>query len=138
MEGAERTAFVNQYTKLVITAWSDEGVMNRLKSDPTKVAKEFGLDVPAGASVKLISQIPTEGDHSPNLDVQLRDWDAGKDSGVYTLHVPETPQIDTEELDELELTTISGGRAASGAAGTAGTVGGDNYCCCCCPCCCCT
>ena len=137
MEGAERTAFVNGYTKLVITAWSDEAVMSRLRSDPGRVAKEFGLDVPPGASVRLISQIPAGGDHSPNLDVQLRDWDKGRSSGVYELHVPETPLLDTEELDEYELTAISGGRAAT-TAGGATSVSGSNCCCCCCPCCCCT
>lgn len=135
MEAAERTAFVNAYTKLVITAWSDEAVMNRLKQDPLTVAKEYGLDIPAGGSVKLVSKIPTEGDHSPELDVQLRLWDEGKQSGVYELHVPETPQLDTEELDEIELSGISGGRAA-----VTGPVsgGGTTIECCCCPCCCCT
>jgi hypothetical protein len=124
MEQAERTAFVNQYTKLVISAWSDDAVMNRLKNDPLSTAKEFGLDVPPGGSVKLVSQIPAEGDHSPDLDVQIRLWDEGKQSGVYELHVPETPQIDTAELDEMELSEVAGGLSIS--------------CCSCCPCCCCT
>jgi hypothetical protein len=119
MEQAERTAFVNQYTKLVISAWSDDAVMNRLKNDPLSTAKEFGLDVPPGGSVKLVSQIPAEGDHSPDLDVQIRLWDEGKQSGVYELHVPETPQ-----LDKMELSEVAGGLSIS--------------CCSCCPCCCCT
>lgn len=137
MESAERTAFVNQYTKLVITAWSDEAVMNRLKADALTVAKDFGLDIPPGSSVKLVSEIPSDGDHTPQLDVQIRLWDEGKQSGVYELHVPETPQLDTEELDEFELTTISGGRAAAGG-GTVTGGSGTTYCTCCCPCCCCT
>jgi hypothetical protein len=124
MDGAERTAFINQYTKLVIAAWSDEAVMNRLKSDPLATAKEYGLDIPPGGSVKLVSQIPAEGDHSPELDVQLRLWDEGKQSGVYELHVPETPQLDTAELDEMELSQVAGGTRIDA--------------CCCCPCCCCT
>lgn len=135
MDSAERVAFVNQYTKLVITAWSDEAVMNRLKSDALTVAKDFGLDLPSGSSVKLVSEIPSDGDHTPQLDVQIRLWDEGKKTGVYELHVPETPQLDTEELDEFELTSISGGRAASGTV-TGGS--GTTYCTCCCPCCCCT
>lgn len=133
MDSAERTAFVNQYTKLVITAWSDDAVMNRLKADPQSTAKDFGIDVPPGGRVTLVSEIPSSGDHSPQLDFQLRLWDQGKESGVYELHVPETPQLDTDELDELELTSISGGRAAAQTGG-----GGVNLCTCCCPCCCCT
>ena len=129
MDTAERTFFVNQYTKLVISAWSDEAVMNRLKNDPLTVAKDFGLGVPEGGTIRLVQQIPTDGDHSPQLDVQIALWDEGKTSGVYELHVPETPQIDTSELSEMELTSVAGGLAS---------VGGDNYCCCCCPCCCCT
>jgi hypothetical protein len=39
--------------QIVARAWSDEGIMKRLLSDPRDVLSEHGLEVPDGTEVKV-------------------------------------------------------------------------------------
>jgi hypothetical protein len=41
------------WSQIVARAWSDEGVMKRLLSDPRAVLIEHGLEVPEGTEVKV-------------------------------------------------------------------------------------
>jgi len=120
MEPRERAAFVSAYTKILTAAWSNEDFAAKLNSQPTSALVEHGLTIPAGATVNIVREIGGE----PDLETQVRLWEAGKASGRYELRVPSTPQIDTRELSEADLEAVSGG--------------GNTYCCCCSPCCCCT
>lgn len=119
----DRTAFVNAYTRALITAWSDEEFARRLDADPKSTLRESGLDIPAGAEVVLVRVIP-EGHQEGNLDEQIALWERGLETNLYELHIPQTPQIDTAELSEGDLDAIAAGV--------------DTVECCCCPCCCCT
>lgn len=118
----DRTAFVNAYTRVLITAWSSEEFAQRLDADPKATLRENGLDIPADAEVVLVRTIP-EGHHEGSLDVQIALWERGLETNVYELHIPETPQVDTAELTEGDLDSIAAGLTINS---------------CCCPCCCCT
>ncbi|MFC4589592.1 hypothetical protein [Sphaerisporangium corydalis] len=118
----ERTEFVNAYTRVLITAWSSEEFSTKLDTNPREALAEAGLELPAGAQVTLVRNVP-EGHHDSNLDVQVALWERGLESGVFEFHVPETPQIDLAELSEGDLDSIAAGVDIN---------------CCCCPCCCCT
>jgi len=116
----DRTAFVNAYTRVLITAWSSEEFAQRLDADPKATLRENGLDIPADAEVVLVRTIP-EGHHEGSLDVQIALWERGLETNVYELHIPETPQVDTAELTEGDLDSIAAGLTVNS---------------CCCPCCC--
>ena len=116
-----RQDFVKGYTKVLTSAWSDEGFASRLESDPVAVLDENGLSVPAGTTVSIISETQGGGD----LDDQFKIWEEGLSSGDVKLYVPAAPQVETGELSESELESVAGG-------------GDVDLCCCCCPCCTCT
>jgi hypothetical protein len=104
----DRTDFISGYTKLVQAILSDEALGDRLVSDPKPVLAQFGLTVPASARVTVVRQVPPDhGD--PDVDYQVKLWEKGLESGTFEMYVPETPQIDTEELSESELEGIAGG-----------------------------
>ncbi len=121
MSPQEREAFVNAYTRVLITAWSSEDYARKLSDAPAEALREAGVEIPANAQVVLVRTVP-DGSNEGNLDVQTELWERGLETGLYELHVPETPQLDTAELSEGDL---------------AGVAAGDVNCCCC-PCCCCT
>ncbi len=116
----DRSTFVKSYTKILTNAWSDEGFAAQLSENPTAVLAEYGLDVPAGSSVEIVSSTAGEG----NLEDQVAIWEEGETTGNYKLYVPEVPQVEAGELSEADLDAVSGA--------------GDTYCCCCSPCCTCT
>ena len=120
MESQERTAFLSNYSKLLVAAWSDESVGDRLVSNPKAVLAEFGLQVPETADVTVVRQIPPQHGE-PDANVQVRLWEEGLKSGNIEMHVPEAPQIDAGELSESELEGVAGGWSISK--------------CCCTPCC---
>lgn len=117
----DRQEFVKGYTKVLTSAWSDEGFAARLNEDPSAVLGESGLEVPSGALVEIVSSTAGDGD----LDDQFRIWEEGLSSNSLKLYVPEVPQVETGELSDAELETVAG-------------AGDVTVCCCCSPCCCCT
>lgn len=119
MTPQERTEFVDAYTRLLITTWSDEGFAARIDSDIIGAMKECGLEVPSDAVVERVRDIP-EVQMDGGLDVQIEAWERGIETGHYYLHIPETPEFDMAELTEGELE---------------GVAAGSYVCCCCCPCC---
>lgn len=121
MDATERQEFVKGYTKILTNAWSDDSFADQLNANPKQVLSEYGLEVPAGASVEIVSSTAGDG----NLDEQVEIWEKGEESGTYKLYVPEVPQVESGELSEAELDAVSG-------------AGDVTVCCCCSPCCTCT
>jgi hypothetical protein len=115
----ERAEFVNAYTLVLITTWSDDAFAAKLGTDPVAALGECGINLPAGASVEVLREI--DPDQEGNLDVQIEAWERGTETRRFSLYVPDTPPIDTAELTEADLDVIAHGMSA----------------CCCCPCCCC-
>ncbi|MGI8592425.1 MAG: hypothetical protein ACR2M5_15845 [Nakamurella sp.] len=122
MELIEQEEFVTAYTKVLVSAWTDQEYAGRLESDPAQALAEHGLTVPEGAEVVVTRVIPEES-AGGGVEVAVGKWEAGKISGTYVLSVPATPQVDLSELSEDDLLSISGGLSISH--------------CCCTPCCCC-
>src|ERR1700760_4376412 len=120
MEAQERTNFISSYSKLLVAAWSDESVHDRLVTDPKGVLAQFGLSVPESANVDLVRQIPAQHGEA-DVDFQVRLWEKGLETCNFEMHTPDTPQIDSEELSDAELEAVAGGWSIS--------------CCCCTPCC---
>jgi len=114
LSNQDRTAFVNAFTRIVITAWSDDDFARQLDSDPGAALRENGLDIPADAEINVVRQFSEDVEGS--LDTQVALWERGLATNVYEFHIPDTPQIDTAELTEGDLSTVAAGG------------------CCCCPC----
>ena len=102
--------FRRAYTKVLTTAWEDEGYRGRLTSDTAAALAEAGLEIPAGATVTVKEG---SGDQSDTgLDNQHKLWEAG---GEISLYVPTSrPRL---QLGDEALESVAGG--------------GDTYCCCC-------
>jgi hypothetical protein len=120
MDTRERAAFVSSYTKILTRAWSDPDFAEKLETSPKATVESNGLSVPAGANVVIVRSLG--GD--PDLEEQVALWEEGARSGEYRLHVPQAPVVETKELSEADLASVSGGDVKA--------------CCCCCPCCTCT
>ncbi|MYW05538.1 hypothetical protein [Streptomyces sp. SID3343] len=126
MEPRERAAFVRSYTKVLTAAWSNDEYAARLETDPRAALAENGLELPAGATVRIVRNLGGE----PDLEAQVELWEAGTESGDFELRVPNSPQIELRELSEADLESVAGG--------TQEVRDDTTYCCCCSPCCCCT
>ena len=130
----QKEAFIDAYTKALITSWSSEEYAAKLESDPRAAFAEAGLELPADATIEVVRNLgertTPDGDPSEastesqggSLDLQVNLYEKGLETGHYEFHMPETPQVDTSELSLDELADVAGG--------------GNIYCCCC-PCCCC-
>lgn len=117
----QRKSFVDSYSRAVLTSWADEAYVQRLQQDPRAALAEVNLDLPAGATIDVVRHEGTSVDQgSGDLSSQVALYEEGLRTGRFVLHFPETPQIDTSELDTSELTSVSAG---------------TEYCCCCCPSC---
>ncbi|MFF3217103.1 hypothetical protein ACFYYB_41610 [Streptomyces sp. NPDC002886] len=124
LDPQQRAEFVNSYTRVLISAWSDEAFSAKLASEPRTALAEAGLELPADAQVVIVTQAP-DGHEQGNLDVQVDLWETGLETGRYEFHIPATPTVDAVELSEGDLSDVA-----------AGVLDACNYCCC--PCCCCT
>ncbi|KOU47964.1 hypothetical protein ABT144_36385 [Streptomyces sp. NPDC002039] len=124
LDPQQRAEFVNSYTRVLISAWSDEAFSAKLSSEPRTALAEAGLELPADAEVVIVTQAP-DGHEQGNLDVQVDLWERGLETGRYEFHIPATPTVDAAELSEGDLSDVA-----------AGVLDACNYCCC--PCCCCT
>lgn len=76
--------FQKAYGKLVAKAWEDEAFKAELLSDPMKVFKENGIEVPGGTEVKIV------------------------ENTTDTMHFILPPEP-TDELSEGELGEVSAG-----------------------------
>lgn len=124
LDPQQRAEFVNSYTRVLISAWSDEAFSAKLASEPRTALAEADLELPADAEVVIVTQAP-DGHEQGNLDVQVDLWERGLETGRYEFHIPATPTVDAAELSEGDLSDVA-----------AGVLDACNYCCC--PCCCCT
>ncbi|GAA1069041.1 hypothetical protein GCM10009665_75730 [Kitasatospora nipponensis] len=123
MESQARNNFVNNYSRLLTTVWSDESFAELLAASPVEVLSDYGMEIAEGARVELVR----DGAGEPDLEAQISAWEKGAESGVYTLFVPASPVIETQELSEAELEAVAGGDGGNTAIS-----------CCCTPCCCCS
>ena len=122
----DKTAFVDVYTRVLVSAWSSDEYAERLQSDPRAALAEAGLSLPEGSTVEVVTNIGQDvlasDSEGGSLDKQIGLYEEGLRTGHFEFHIPATPQIDTSEMDLEELADIAAG---------------DINWCCCCPCCCC-
>jgi hypothetical protein len=114
--------FLHAYGNLLVQSWGNPAVKKRLKEDPAKVLREFGLD-PEGAKVMLEAPGAPGPHATPDSAVKL--WNEGKKAGKIRFIYPEEPPADlkTAELSDQDLEAIAGGWSIGS--------------CSCTPCCCC-
>lgn len=105
MNATERAEFLRNYVRLLAAAWADDAVVQQLRANPRKALGEYRIVVPEAAQIDVET---TAGD--PDADEQARLWEQAETTGTYTLLVPEAPEIETRELTDDELETISAGR----------------------------
>ena len=106
MSGTEELgfSFIKNYSSLLTTVWTREDEAAKLAEDPTAYAREKGLPVEAGAEVRVDST-PHEGLF--HKDEVVTDWTATP--GVHILHVPATPVVDLDELQDADLDAVTAG-----------------------------
>lgn len=122
MDEGARAAFVDAYTRVLVAAWSSELYVRRLRTDPVDAVAEHGLEIPSGATLVVLDDIPPDHDE-PSLDVAVTSWVQGMRTGNYVLYVPSTPQMKTGSLTDDDLACVIAGYQVNQ--------------CCCTPCCCC-
>ena len=91
------------WSQIVARAWCDEGVMERLLSDPRSVLAEHDLEVPPGTEVEVVL----------GTEVAVHDTDT-----VRRFILPASPSHDLTEED------LAGGAVAYCACGACGRCGG--------------
>jgi hypothetical protein len=116
----ERAEFIGAYARILSAAWSDEAYATKLSTNPEEALREYGLEVPTGASVTVARHIPADA-AEPSIDTAVTKWEAGKATGIYVLSVPDEPQLASEELSEEDLASVAAGLTIKN--------------CCCTPCC---
>ena len=110
LEAKERESFVRSWGNVLTRSWEDEGFRSELKSDPARVLNENGVTIQEGAEVDLTEP---PADAGPDLDMQIRLYEEGRESGSYTFYVQEAEQIETQEVSENELEGVSAGACCS-------------------------
>lgn len=60
MENNQNQEQAKKWGQLVAKCWADEAVKARFLADPAAVMQEFGLEVPAGRTVKAVANTATE------------------------------------------------------------------------------
>ena len=94
-------------------AWPDDNYSGTLESNPQACRSRGRPHGAANAQVLIIRNFAGEApcDNTEKMDAQITLWETGKQTGIYELHVPRTPQVDTAELSESELEGVAGGFA---------------------------
>lgn len=130
----QKNNFIDAYTKALVTSWSSEEFADKLESNPRAAFAEVGLELPADATIEVLRNLgksatpegaPQDQDtqsEGGSLDLQVGLYEKGLETGHFEFHMPETPQVDTDELGLDELADVAAGGVY----------------CCCCPCCCCS
>lgn len=121
----EKTDFSTSYLQFLVKTWTDEGFAARAGSNPREALAEAGIELPADATVELVRHAGESGDNYAEgldnraaMDAQVALFEKGQESGHYRFHLPGTPDVDTAQLDAVELSEVSGGA--------------EPCCCCCC------
>jgi len=96
------STFIKNYSSLLTTVWTSEAEAAKLAEDPTAYARAKGLPVDQGAMVRVDST-PHEGLF--HKDEVIADWTATP--GVHILHVPATPVVDLNELQDADLEAVT-------------------------------
>jgi hypothetical protein len=96
--------FIDGYTSLLLSSWTNEDERARLLEDPAAYAVAKGLPVEAGAVVR-VDETPHDGLFTQQEVAAA--WSGTP--GVHTLLVPATPVIDLDEIDEADLEAIAAG-----------------------------
>lgn len=121
---AQRRKFIDAYSKMLLTSWGDDAYRARLEAAPAAALAEAGLEIPAGATVEIVrhsaSLVGEDGKITGDIDAQVDLYEQGHETGNFVFHVPDTPELDTGELDPDDLNNVAAG---------------VTYCCCCCPSC---
>jgi hypothetical protein len=91
LETAMSKVELKKWAQVVAKAWSDGKFKERLLQDPPSALREFGIDVPAGAEIRVVEN--TEK--------------------VRYITLPAKPVADATELDERELAAVAGGFTSS-------------------------
>ena len=112
--------FLHAYGNLLVMSWGNPALKKRLKAEPARVLKEFGLD-PEGAEVTI--EAPGAPSPQATADSAVKLWNEGKKAGKIRFFYPEEPPQDlkTAVLSDQDLEAIAGGWSVSS--------------CCCTPCC---
>jgi hypothetical protein len=97
-------SFIRNYSNLLTGVWASEAEAAKLAADPTAYAREKGLPVEAGAQVRIDT---TAHDGLFRKDEVVADWTATP--GVHILHVPATPVVDLDELQDADLDAVTAG-----------------------------
>jgi hypothetical protein len=96
--------FIDGYTSLLLSSWTNEDERARLLADPAAYAAAKGLPVEPGAVVR-VDETPHDGLFT-QLEVRTA-WSGTP--GEHVLLVPATPVVDLDELDEADLEAIAAG-----------------------------
>jgi hypothetical protein len=120
MADVSNEKFLHAYGSLLVMSWGNPALKKRLKADPAKVLKEFGLDA-EGAQVTL--EAPGSPGPNATADSAVKLWNDGKKAGKIRFIYPEEPPQDlkTAVLSDQDLEAVAGGWSVGS--------------CCCTPCC---
>jgi hypothetical protein len=126
----DKSAFVQNYSRVMAMSWADEEYKDRLLKEPRTVLAEAGIPVPQNAKVNVITVSPDEQGKG-KIEDQLIMWEKGEMTGTFDLLVPLKPAgwaPDNVALTDEQLAAVAGGMESELSIS----------CCCCTPCCCCT
>jgi len=120
MADVSNEKFLHAYGSVLVMSWGNPALKKRLKADPAKVLKEFGLDA-EGAQVSL--EAPGAPGPQATSDSAVKLWNDGKKAGKIRFIYPEEPPQDlkTAVLSDQDLEAVAGGWSVGS--------------CCCTPCC---
>lgn len=124
LTATEKTDFSTTYLQFLVKTWTDEDFAAKSDANPREALAEAGIELPADATVEIHrhddGDAYTEGGNNrAAMEAQLALFEKGQETGHYRFHVPGTPNVDTEELNAVELSDVAGG---------------FEPCCCCCCC----
>lgn len=123
MNADQKNEFTSAYTQALVKSWGDDAYAARLENDTAAALAEVGITLPQGAHVAVVRHVSEgpieEAETTRYLDQQASLFEKGQETGYFEFHLPAAPQVQAENLDEVELSGIAGG---------------FEPCCCCCSC----
>lgn len=126
LTATEKNDFSTTYLQFLVKTWTDEDFAAKSDANPREALAESGIELPADATVELIKHAGDDadtytegGDNTAAMEAQVALFEKGQATGHYRFHLPGTPNVDTAELNAVELSDVAGG---------------FEPCCCCCSC----